>query len=1313
MLRLLCSRPLAAVVLIGAGVLLSAAARGRAAAFPTNVTIMLSVAGRQMGLSNGEYVTEQGGLNQPYRYYVEVPAGYSGSLVIDIFDADCGAGGGSAARDFQHGGSFNSNFSYALTSPTGSSLSTNFSSGTPSAPSGANNAWLNFYTTNSAVPGHYIITINSSNDGDDINRFSLRAHDGNTGAGGTEFPIYAHSYFAMFVDAGESGTGSVYPWVTSDCRVRVCDFDNDSRGQLQVVSRTGAINQAFSGSGNNAWGNNLGAAHASDSAAVDYGIWTWTIAQQNQNYTTYYVGNASAANPPTTQPQANTFRVYLPTDAGTAPAKPYVVQQVTYVQGPNPPVSGQTTRVRVAINVINPTGSAITFDNAGSPNRRVTAFIPAARNAYRGVSFQQGSIVSQPSLGSTGTLTWNPGVVAAGSSAALLYDVDVTPTASNQRTAVTGSFSSNGTTARYVDETGRTAQEQANYTFGPLCELAVTSGQSVTTAVRMADARAEAYQGGVRVSWETGHEVNNLGFNVYRAEGGHRVLLNRTPIAGTALRVGPNVEVQAGQAYSWWDAEPGSQYWLEDLDLNGKRTWHGPLAVTRGGARAPAPAANSPLLGKRANGRALASDDCACTGARRRAAPAAPLAGPGWAAVAAGAGVKIWVEEEGWVKLTQPALLAAGLAPRTDPRQLGLYVDGRAVPLFVGGEKDGRLDPGDTVEFYGLGADTPVTAARVYWLVPEQKKAARLGVAPGGGPGRSAGNSFLFTSEQVERVNYFPALLNGAADNFFGPLIGPDPLERPFPVVGLAPGGAGTLEVDLQGVTSLEDLLPDHRVLVRVNGVTVGQAVFDGRTFASRSFPVPGGVLAEGANTITLAAEASPADFSLLGALRLTYPRRYVAEGDRLRFSAPVGTAFRIAGFTHPGVRLFDITEADAPFELPVSVLPGEPHEGATYAVSGRSLPTGSGLRWYLAVAAGAEQPPVRVAANQPSAWLRPQQQADLVILAPAEFGPALGPLVQHRRGQGLQVALVDVEDAWDETTYGQRSLEGLKAFLAATRSWKKAPRYVLLAGDASFDPRDYLGFGPERDRIPAPLRETAFLETASDDWYGDFDGDERPDLALGRLPAGTAGELQRLVGKTLAWETGALAQGSGWRQQALLVGDAGFGEVLAGLAGQLGGGLQSRTLLRDTHAKSELLTALNQGSYLVQYHGHGAGNLWNGNYLTSDDALGLTNGTRLPIVSSMTCFNGYFVELYYEPLAEALLKAPEGGAVAVWSSSGFCEAAPQEALSRAFLSVVGGKKKAGGLTLGEACMAAKRQVADVDVLRAWILLGDPCLKLR
>ena len=76
--------------------------------------------------------------------------------------------------------------------------------------------------------------------------------------------------------------------------------------------------------------------------------------------------------------------------------------------------------------------------------------------------------------------------------------------------------------------------------------------------------------------------------------------------------------------------------------------------------------------------------------------------------------------------------------------------------------------------------------------------------------------------------------------------------------------------------------------------------------------------------------------------------------------------------------------------------------------------------------------------------------------------------------------------------------------------------------------------------------------------------------------------------------------------------------------------------------------------------------------------------------------------------MAEALQRAPDGGAVAVWGSSGLTDATTQALMNRELFRQIFG----GAATLGDAILAAKRVVMIGDVRRTWVLFGDPALHL-
>ncbi|MEP6593303.1 MAG: hypothetical protein ABJC51_06400, partial [Acidobacteriota bacterium] len=256
---------------------------------------------------------------------------------------------------------------------------------------------------------------------------------------------------------------------------------------------------------------------------------------------------------------------------------------------------------------------------------------------------------------------------------------------------------------------------------------------------------AARYDRGVLVQWTTGYEIDNLGFHVYRDIGGVKTRVTSALIGGSGLTLGRGVATSDPHHYAFWDlnaaaADPSAVYWLEDVDLDGRSTWHGPVTPFAGGVQIPAVATSG----------ALGEDTCqtetpGTAGPCRSSETRVRFDGGGAAAadfvkpqprdpvavqweIAAGAAVRIGIRRPGWYAVGQPALIAAGLSPTVDPRTLRLYVEGVEQAFSVVGETDGRLDPEDRIEFFATGLDTPSTDTRVYWLVAGSRPGRRLPV---------------------------------------------------------------------------------------------------------------------------------------------------------------------------------------------------------------------------------------------------------------------------------------------------------------------------------------------------------------------------------------------------------------------------------------------------------------------------------------------------------------------------------------------------------------------------------------------------------
>jgi len=252
---------------------------------------------------------------------------------------------------------------------------------------------------------------------------------------------------------------------------------------------------------------------------------------------------------------------------------------------------------------------------------------------------------------------------------------------------------------------------------------------------------------------------------------------------------------------------------------------------------------------------------------------------------------------------------------------------------------------------------------------------------------------------------------------------------------------------------------------------------------------------------------------------------------------------------------------------------------------------------------------------------------------------------------------------------------------------------------------------------VPTRIIETAALKTASDDWFSDFLGNGFATLATGRLPVRTTTDAANVVGKITGYESGASA--GPWSSQVLLIGDENSGYDYTGatnLVGQIVPATLGVTkILADgqssARVEQQIVAAMNSGQVLVNFLGHGSVEQWSlAGFFSDTDATGLTNGGNLPFVVSMDCLSGFFQDVYTTSLAESLLLAPDGGAVAVWASSGFTSADPQVTMDRALVVQVFANP---GRPIGNSILKAKAGTVDPDVRRTWILFGDPAMRLR
>lgn len=1174
--------------------------------------------------------------------------------------------------------------------------------------------------------GHWEIRVDESSTvtaGDDINALGIRAHDGDATSGGTELPVYYDSHVQIGVNPPGSGSATrsytLYPWITSGCSCSSNDHDYDTdsgtTGSLAYSSRTGAFNQSLAAatlSVDNAWNRDTMTGWTSDSDSVDYGIWSLaaSITSYNGgasgNYANVYLGNFNAAvNPPGANPTANTFRVYLPTDAGAAPVKPYVEQflRLTGAPNTNPPAVGQTTRFVVTVRVVNPTARAITF----SATNLVTVNVPGPATAvtYQGSgTVSQGAIVTQPAVGGTGNITWNPGTLAAGTTAILYFRANITPTVAGQRITVTATpASGNGTRATYVDETGNSTQARATYTAGPVCEVAATVG--INTAALVTDLRVAATREGNLVSWKTASEAGTAGFEV------ERVTKQIGAEGELVRRLVPALLKPEGGSYRVLDARSGPDvvgYRVFEVEARGARRLAGVASV--GGASAADVAEGAEL----AKGSGFASEARAAK--LPKGAPTAPRATPSGAPAVDDA-VKIEVSGAG-VYYLSAADIAATLGAATGEIQsriargsLALTNRGRSVSYRAASRGAG-------LTFYAEAIDSPYTDTNVYWL--RRATGALMGSEDASAPPPAPGGTFPESRHfESDRIGVTVLPLDAEGDYWFWDYLtagSPTDAVRAFTIdaPGLPlskAGGGGTLAVRLQGATAT-GVSGEHRVRVSVNGVPLADESWEGLARHDASVTIPPGVLVAGANTVEVSAVLDPGvpySTFFVDALDLAYERALSAQGPELAFTPAANRVVTVDGFAEAAIEVLAITSPTQPAVVSKTTLDAS---GGAYRVSFISARTGGR---YLAYTPSALRTPSRLSRVPAASLARPIPGAAYVVVTSSALAPAAQRLAGRRQAQGLDAMVVDFEQIVDEFADGIRTPHAIRALLLyARKNWKVSPRYLLLAGAGHFDYKDHYGFGG--NLVPPLMASTPTGLFPSDNRLVDFDGDSVPDVAVGRVTARSAAELDAYVDKVIAYENGAPSG------RALFLADdapdgGGFDETSDELAAVLpppyAKTKASLAQMSLAAARAQLSSEWAFSPGVVSFVGHGGlDRMAAEGLLVSADVPGLP-ATASPIVSAFTCTINRYGIPGFTALGEELVNRAGGGAIASWAPSGLSDAALAKVLAGQFFRDAFANRAP---RLGDAVRGALGGFlglgGSAEMSALYTLLGDPALRL-
>ena len=715
---------------------------------------------------------------------------------------------------------------------------------------------------------------------------------------------------------------------------------------------------------------------------------------------------------------------------------------------------------------------------------------------------------------------------------------------------------------------------------------------------------------------------------------------------------------------------------------------------------------------------------------------------------AQGKAYKIRVEEEGIYRLSKGYLDANGVdTAAIDLSQIRIYNLGEEIAVYVFDQNsDDSLDPTDYIEFYGQAATASYakySRQNVYWLVTAggADTPRRMDAIDGIPESGSIAATYTYT-DHFEEDEYYLGRAPGSDDldrwYFYELALGaalsgtPDPVPAELTVNLPGVAGQGRLTLSMWGYYDTY-----HDVEIQVNGVFAEIANWTGIAF--HELTLEGINLLEGDNTITLICNRDM-DAVIVDWVKVTYPRMFKASNNSLKFTHDSGYRFQIDSFDASNLMVFDITQAtDAARVVNVGISGTNP-----YTLEFEPPVNPGATETYLVLKSDASMIPVGLIEDTAADLALTTNGADYILITHRDLGwdangnayAWLDDLVALREDQGLRVKVVDVQDIFDEFSYGMTSAAAIRDFLSyAFTNWQPpAVQYVLLVGDSSYDFRDNLHLGIT-NYVPAYLTYTQHMgETLTDEWFVRVSGNDAvPDLYIGRLPAASEAEATAMVNKMITYETS--PNDKTWQKNTLLIADdqneayeAAFETMNEDAADLLPASMNApfKGYLNDYLAASglnaDIKAQINAGTLVVNYSGHGALQRWAGEKIFQiSDVDTLTNTGRYPFVVNMTCLTGYFG--YLDPLdgpepslAEALLKADSKGAIAALMPTAMTSTGGQQVLDAALFEAIFQKDIR---QLGPAIADAKQTLLAnggagyEEISKTFLLFGDPALTLQ
>ncbi len=732
--------------------------------------------------------------------------------------------------------------------------------------------------------------------------------------------------------------------------------------------------------------------------------------------------------------------------------------------------------------------------------------------------------------------------------------------------------------------------------------------------------------------------------------------------------------------------------------------------------------------------------------------------------LSSGTWFKVGITESGIYKIDLNTLSALGVSGSVDPEKIKIYGNGwkGVLPqqndaerpedlienaIFVAGESDNSFDQEDYVLFYGIGPDKIewseegfeyeknfYSDTAYYFINISGSNGKRIELRPSqGGTALTTISSFndhlTFEEDLINLISsgrgwYGESLTTGEFQSFNYQIDGlVSEVDLTLNAVSQSPSLANfNVSVDANAIGSLNiEAVPDgpgttysikarqdESVFTLPNSSTFNLEIeFDGNASGERGF----------------------IDFYYMTFLRNL--RLYNNETD-FRSISNIGNLSRYEISNAANSTIWNVTD-------PVNIVS---HEYATDGNKAIFQSQSPNVEEFV-VHAGTDFPAPFVFGSIPNQNIRGAVNFDGIIVANPAFKSEAIELAQfHSNHDGLNVQVVTTTQVYNEFSSGRQDVSAIRDYVKHVYDNGGLLKYLLLFGDCSFDYKDrilnntnYVPTYESRQSFHPIFSHSSddyfgFMEDEEGEWIESSFGDHTLEIGVGRLPAKSKDEAQVMVDKIIYYSTSANTLGK-WRGEMTYVADDGDGNIHTRHVEDLSELIDTTFALyninkvlldafaqeasgsseKSPQANAALKTRIKNGTFLVNYIGHGNERLWmEEEILSTSDIEKMTNRNKLPIFVTATCEFGRYDDPIRVSGAEELLLSEQGGGIALLTTSRPVFASTNFSLNQAFHENIFRKENNKNLRLGDVIRFTKNEGLAGPVNRNFTLLGDPMM---